>query len=134
MIGSDKEFDQLRLEIIARWIMNGAYREMMQDETKQQAARNMVPGYGSSCAVPQDRREIGRLVDDLEEVAARYENLVARLSDKTDRITSLAPPECTTSSKDAQLSTNLGNHLESIRIRLRDSANNVESIIERIEL
>ena len=121
--------------------MNACARELTKEELMEREHRKMMQAVGGRVAPqkdcisrPQERREINRLVEDLNAVAERYENLVARLSDMTSAVTSIAPPESLPNTEAGCLSTSLGNNLESIRIRLRDSANDLESILERIEL
>jgi hypothetical protein len=108
---------------------------MYEEQAKMQTGTLGSPAAcgDSSLAVPMDKREIARALDDLRNVVERYGCLVASLSDKLSCVVSPAPPECIEKEKQGY-QTGLANAINGTCCKLRNITDCLESLYGRIEL
>ena len=84
-------------------------------------------------AVPRDRPEIARALDDLRNVVDRYDCLVGRISDKLNPVVTPAPP-IGDGKEEIGYRTGLASAINETRCKLRNITDCLESLYERIEL
>jgi hypothetical protein len=90
-------------------------------------------GTGGDCPVER-ASEVSMVLSELNSVIQRHDSLVTRLSSRLSCVTTSAPAVCNETTKDVQYQTDLANHINSMRMQARNVADNLESILDRIEL
>ena len=105
---------------------------MYENEKTQAVQRSSSAGI---CAVPdRDTPEVVRAMNDLQCVIDRYDNLVGKLHDRLNCVTTPAPPMCQDANKESGYCTSLASDINRFRCKLRDITDGLEGLYERIEL